>query len=139
MQIVPVVFGVVALALASISNAQNHTSSIQNSDPASGVVLNQTKTVGGQDFFHYFSAAWHDTPLSERHIVIVKEQPSARMGNHVWIEVGSQRIFQAILPPSRVEAKKVGQQAAVAVQETLINMEIEAATNKDDDLATDEI
>lgn len=139
MQIVPTTFGMVILALASLSSAQDRTSSASNNDPASGVVLNQTKTVGGQDFFHYFSAAWHDTPLSERHIVIVKEQPSARMGNHVWIEVGSQRVFQAILPPSRVEAKKVGQQAAVAVQEMLIDIEIESATNKDADLAADEI
>lgn len=108
-------------------------------DPSSGVVLNQTVTVGGQDFFRHFSSAWRDSPLSERVIVIVREQPSARLGNLVWIEFSQKKVFQANLPPSREHIKRMGNDAASVVQEAVVNAEVEQATLVDIDLAKEEI
>lgn len=108
-------------------------------DPSSGVVLNQTVTVGGQDFFRHFSSAWRDSPLSERVIVVVREQPSARLGNLVWVEYSQKKVFQANLPPSREHIRKLGDDAASIVQEAVVNAEVEQATLVDIDLAKEEI
>jgi curli production assembly/transport component CsgE len=132
---------VAGIMLAATWSCLAHAGEIANrtQDPSSGVVLNQTVTVGGQDFFRHFSGAWRDSPLSERVIVIVREQPSARLGNIVWIEYSQKKVFQANLPPSREHIRKLGNEAASVVQEAIVSAEVEQATLVDSDLAKEEI
>lgn len=129
----------IAVAVACPCLVQAADAAKATQDPSSGVVLNQTVTVGGQDFFRHFSSAWRDSPLSERVIVIVREQPSARLGNLVWIEYSQKKVFQANLPPSREYIKKLGNDAASVVQEAVVSAEVEQATLVDIDLAKEEI
>lgn len=128
---------VVAMMWPRLAEAGDAARIVQ--DPSSGVVLNQTVTVGGQDFFRHFSSAWRDSPLSERVAVIVREQPSARLGNIVWVEYRQKKVFQANLPPSREHIRKMGNEAASAVQEAIVSAEVEQATLVDIDLAKEEI
>lgn len=131
-----IVFAAIWPGLAAAADAD---ASRLTQDPSSGVVLNQTVTVGGQDFFRHFSSAWRDSPLSERVIVIVKEQPSARLGNVVWVEYRRKKVFQANLPPSREHIRKLGNDAASVVQDEIVSAEVEQATLVDVDLAKEEI
>lgn len=130
-----------AIVAATIWTGMTHAADAVKAapDPSSGVVLNQTITVGGQDFFRHFSAAWRDSPLSERVIVIVREQPSARLGNLVWVEYSRTKVFQTNLPPSREQIRKLGSEAAAVVQEAIVSTEVEQATLVDSDLAKEEI
>ena len=103
-----------------------------------GVVVGQTVTVGGQDFYQYFVARWRDQPSSERYTISVHERPSARLGNLVWVEYERMRLFQTILPVSRSQIRPVGEQAAEITWQRLIEFEIERKLYNDADLAKDE-
>ncbi len=103
-----------------------------------GVVVGQTVTVTGQDFYQYFVARWRDQPSSERYTISVYERPSARLGNLVWVEYERMRLFQTILPVSRSQIRPVGEQAAEITWQRLIEFEIERKLYNDADLAKDE-
>lgn len=103
-----------------------------------GVVVGQTVTVVGQDFYQYFVARWRDQPSSERYTISVHERPSARLGNLVWVEYERMRLFQTILPVSRSQIRPVGEQAAEITWQRLIEFEIERKLYNDADLAKDE-
>lgn len=103
-----------------------------------GVVVSQTVTVTGQDFYQYFVARWRDQPSSERYTISVYERPSARLGNLVWVEYERMRLFQTILPVSRSQIRPVGEQAAEISWQRLIEFELERKLYNDADLAKDE-
>lgn len=103
-----------------------------------GVVVGQTVTVTGQDFYQYFVARWRDQPSSERYTISVHERPSARLGNLVWVEYERMRLFQTILPVSRSQIRPVGEQAAEITWQRLMELELERALYNDADLAKDE-
>lgn len=103
-----------------------------------GVVVGQTVTVPGQDFYQYFVARWRDQPNSERYSISVHERPSARLGNLVWVEYERMRVFQTILPVSRSQIRPVGEQAAEIAWQRLVEFEIERKLYNDADLAKDE-
>lgn len=103
-----------------------------------GVVVGQTVTVTGQDFYQYFVARWRDQPSSERYTISVHERPSARLGNLVWVEYERMRLFQAILPVSRSQIRQVSEQAAEITWQRLIEFELERKLYNDADLAKDE-
>lgn len=103
-----------------------------------GVVVGQTVTVTGQDFYQYFVARWRDQPSSERYTISVHERPSARLGNLVWVEYERMRLFQTILPVSRSQIRPVGEQAAEITWQRLIEFELERKLYNDADLAKDE-
>jgi hypothetical protein len=67
-------------------------------DPLDGVLVNQTTTVAGHDFFQYFSFTWREQPNSERFAVAVSERPTARNGCRILIDFGQQRLLDLPLP-----------------------------------------
>lgn len=102
------------------------------------MVVGQTVTVPGQDFYQYFVARWRDQPSSERYMISVHERPSARLGNLVWVEYERMRLFQTILPVSRSQIRQVSEQAAELTWQRLIEFELERTLYNDADLAKDE-
>lgn len=103
-----------------------------------GVVVGQTVTVAGQDFYQYFSALWRDKPTNEKYSITVRERPSARLGNLVWIEYERMTLFQTLLPVSRSQIKPVSEQAVEIAWQRLMELEIERKLFNDADLAKDE-
>lgn len=108
-------------------------------DPLSGVVVNQTITVNGQEFYKSFTAAWLDSDIGSRFIVTVVERPNARHGTHVWVEHQRNKVFETILSPSRAQIQSLGSKAAEAVQQAIVSADVERALYIDQDLAKDEI
>ena len=104
-----------------------------------GVVLSQTVTVAGQDFYQGFVALWRDKPISERYLLVVRERPSARTGSVVWIECGGRRLLQLALPVSRSMIRRISEQAVEDTWQRLTEAEIEARIDGDRDLAQDEL
>jgi curli production assembly/transport component CsgE len=107
-------------------------------EPYAGVVMNQTITVVGQDFYQNFMTAWRDKELSERYSLSIHERPSARSGSQVWIEFAQRRVFQANLPPSRSAVKAMSEQAVEIAYQNIVDAEVQRLVFKDDDLAADE-
>ena len=104
-----------------------------------GVVVNQTITMVGQDFYQNFVVAWRDKPLSERYTVSVYERPSARLGSQVWVEYANRRVFQTFLPPARARAKEAGLDAVEAAYQNIVEADVVNLLMRDPDLAPDEL
>lgn len=104
-----------------------------------GVVVDQTITVAGQDFYQYFVASWRDKPLSERYAISIHERPSARWGNQVWVEYAQRRVFQTILPTSRAAIKPVSEQAADIAYQNVFDTDVQRLLFRDSDIGPDEM
>lgn len=104
-----------------------------------GLVANQTMTVAGYEFYRYFVAAWRDKEGSDRYTLSVHEQPSARFGSRIWIELSHRRIFQTNLPSTRSSLQPLGEYAAELAYNTAMEAEVEHALFRDPDLAPDEL
>ena len=103
--------------------------------PDEGMVLGQTVTVAGQDFFQYFVALWRDKRISERVTITVRERPSARTGSLIWIDYQGRRLLQFALPASRGMIRGLSEQAVEQVWQRLAQAEIDASLDEDKDLA----
>lgn len=108
-------------------------------DAYDGVVVNQTITLVGHDFYQAFVAAWRDKPLSERYAVTVGERPSVKLGSQVWVEFNRRRVYQSFLPPARARVRGVGEQAADIAYRNVVQSEAQRLLFRDPDLGPDEI
>lgn len=128
-----------AFAQSSIAQQANAPSRQFNEDPYAGVVLNQTITVIGQDFYRYFVTSWRDRDMSDRYAISIHERPTARLGSQVWIEFGQRRVFETILPPARSQIRALSEQAVEATREAIVNADVQRMLFRDQDMAPDEI
>lgn len=103
-----------------------------------GVVVDQTITVAGQDFYQYFIVLWRDKPLSEQYAISIHERPSARWGNEVWVEYAQRRVFQTILPTSRANIKPVSEQAVELAYQNVVDTEVQRLLFRNQDIGADE-
>ena len=104
-----------------------------------GVIVNQTVTVAGQDFYQHFVALWRDKPNSERYAVSVHERPSARWGSQVWVEYAQQRVFQAALPSMRASVQAVSEQAVDLAYQNVMDADVQRLLFRDRDIGPDEM
>jgi len=122
-----------SLGTANLAQSQ----ALQDLD--AGVVVNQTLTMVGQDFYQFFVAAWRDKPLSERYSVSVHERPSARLGSQVWVEYANRRMFQTFLPPARARLRQAGEEAVEVVYQSIVEADVLNLLFRDPDLGPDEL
>jgi curli production assembly/transport component CsgE len=108
-------------------------------DPYGGVVINETVTVAGQDFYQQFVAAWRDRDLSDRFSIVIHERPSARLGSQIWVEAAQRRLFQAFLPTARAAVKTLSEQAVDVAYQQVTEAEVERLLFRDADLGADEL
>lgn len=104
-----------------------------------GVVVNQTVTVAGQDFYQRFVAAWRERDLSERFSISIHERPSPRWGSQVWIEFAQRRIFQSALPGGRGEIQALAEKAIETAYQLIADAEVDRLLFRDADVGPDEI
>jgi curli production assembly/transport component CsgE len=103
-----------------------------------GVVVDQTITVAGQDFYQNFNALWREKPLAERFAVAIREQPSVRWGNRIFIEYRQRRVFEAVLPPNRSNIKAISEQAVEIAYQNMVDTDVQRLLFRDQDIGPDE-
>lgn len=108
-------------------------------DPLSGIVVNRTVTVLGNDFYQYFARAWREKDSDHRYSLSVHERPSARWGSEIWVQYRQQRVFHMFLSPARQAAKDVSEQAAGIVYENVVNSDIQRMLVQSQDLGEEEL
>ncbi|WP_397473313.1 curli production assembly/transport protein CsgE [Pusillimonas sp.] len=108
-------------------------------DPLSGIVVNRTVTVLGNDFYQYFARAWREKDGDHRYSLSVHERPSARWGSEIWVQYRQQQVFHMFLSPARQAAKDVSQQAARIVYENVVNSDIQRMLVQSQDLGEEEL
>jgi curli production assembly/transport component CsgE len=104
-----------------------------------GMVVNQTITVIGRDFYDYFVAAWREFPMTERYVISIHEWPSARWGSRIRVEYAQRPVFQAFLQPVRARIKEISEQAAEKTYSNTIDTEVQRLLFRDPDLGVDEM
>jgi curli production assembly/transport component CsgE len=104
-----------------------------------GIVVDQTITVIGHEFYQYFVALWRDQDLSNRYAISIHERPTARWGSQIWIEYAQRRVFQTVLPPTRTNIKSMSEQAVEVAYPRVIDVEVQRLLFRDPDLGADEI
>jgi len=120
----------------SIGESQKPVSALDLFD---GIVIDQTITRAGKDFYQIFSASWHDQPLSDRYTISVREQPSARFGSQIYIVFGNRRIFQGQMSPNRSQIKMLSDAAVEMAYKAVTEGEMQRLLFKDPDIGQDEI
>ena len=109
-------------------------------DPYSGVVVNNTITFIGQEFYQTFVANWRDEPNVENFTVTVHERPSARWGSLIFIEYENRELFRAFLSPGRRDfVRQAAADAARFIYQRVVDLEVQRLLFRDPDLAQDEL
>jgi len=108
-------------------------------DPLSGIVLNRTVTVLGNDFYQFFARAWREMDGDQRYSISVHERPTTKFGSEIWVQYRQERIFHMFLSPARQAAKDISLQAAKVVYETVVNSEIQRMLVQSQDLGKEEL
>ena len=78
-----------------------------------GIVLDETRSKTGRDFYKAFYEAWSKSKGVENSVVRVAEKPGPGMASIVYVEVNYEEIFELRLRPGDQRTKQAGQVAAV--------------------------
>lgn len=86
--------GVVGLILLGATAASAQDSGLE----ITGLVLDETKTKGGRDFFDFFNLNW--TPIEGlAYTITIGEQPDRGRGSFIWVKVNDNMVFFKRLNP----------------------------------------
>lgn len=104
-----------------------------------GVVVDQTVTVVGHEFYQHFAALWREKEMANRYAISVHERPTARWGSQIWVEYAQRRVFQVFMPAARGNVKAVSEQAAETAFRNVVDSEVQRLLFREPDLGADEI
>lgn len=99
-----------------------------------GLIINETKTKIGQDFYEFFYNAWEPPPNVSGFSLIISERPAGSMGSWVWVSVDETIVYQNRLSPRPDEIEIAANGAVGIVSAFLINKK-----NDQQQLAGDEM
>jgi hypothetical protein len=105
-------------------------------DGIAGLVVNQTLTNAGYDFYRIFSILWSEKADSGKYSLSVQERLSKRFGNQVGIFLGQRRVFFTPLPQRYDGLKSLGEKAVEEVQANILTLSI---MSDDEDILKDEL
>ncbi len=87
-----------------------------------GLVVDETRTVVGRNFFEALSAKWSSLSSSAQNVV-VGELADPRFGSMISIRVADRIIFRRLLPPRLDEVETVVEMAIAKLRQTLTEQE----------------
>lgn len=107
-------------------------------DGIAGILVNQTISAQGLEFYRVFAEAWRDKPDADGYSLTVVERPSRRAGNQVSIMDGQRRIVTLALPYRSDRIRAIAEQAADTSYADMIGHLIPSLA-VDADLGADEL
>lgn len=78
--------------------AQSRVVSESLPDGYINLIVNQTYTSGGLEFYRRFTDYWREKADGDRYTLVVVERPSRRYGNQVLVSLAQRPVFVAPLP-----------------------------------------
>lgn len=88
----------------------------------SGLVVDETRTVIGRNFFETLSARWSSLSSSSQNI-IVRELADPRFGSVISVSVEDQLIFRRLMPPRLGEVETAVEMAIGNLRQTFSDQE----------------
>jgi curli production assembly/transport component CsgE len=107
-------------------------------DGVAGILVNQTISAQGLEFYRVFAETWRDKQDAESFSLTVVERPSRRTGNQVSIMDGQRRVLTLALPYRVDRIRTVAEQAADTSHADMIGRLIPSLA-VDADLGADEL
>ena len=98
----------------------------EHRDPAlelDGLVINETRTRIGQDFYDYFYTLWEAPAKIADYTVYIEEKPIGIVGSWVSIKVNDTYIYRNRHTPRREELENSAEQAVALVRQYLLQRE----------------
>jgi len=96
-----------------------------------GMVVNQTMSVNGYEFYRMFYLLWSEKAESLKYSLNVQERLSKRYGNQVTVYLGQKIVFNGVLPQKYDQLKELADKAATETQANLVLLLIMPETNVD--------
>ncbi len=89
-------------------------------DGLDGLIVNQTMTRFGQDFYSQFVKHWNEYQMVVPANLVVHERPSARWGSQIWIEYRQRMIEYHRIGASTRAIGEIAQRAATNIFNLLL-------------------
>ena len=106
-------------------------------DGMAGVVVNETITPIGYEFYRIFSILWSENPDSTNYSLSIKERLSKRYGNRVDIYLGQKLVYSAVLPVKYDGLQTLCEKAVEDAQTNIVALSVQ--TSDDTDIVSEEM
>ena len=104
-----------------------------------GIVVNQTTTLNGHEFYRSFTDYWREKPDYERYSLVIVERPSKRFGNQVLVQMGQKMLFNGALPTKIDALRRYGGEAVEKAYANILSLALRQPGMREDDIAEDEL
>lgn len=88
-----------------------------------GLVVDETVTKAGRDFYQVFYNIWEAPPGAKNFTIEISEKPARGIATVVMIDINGQRVVEAPLQPRYDIVEQLAQQAAQRCYSYLLNYE----------------
>ena len=96
-------------------------------DGMAGVVVNETITPIGYEFYRIFSILWSENPDSTNYSLSIKERLSKRYGNRVDIYLGQKLVYSAVLSVKYDGLQTLCESAVEDTQTNLVGLSVQTS------------
>jgi len=100
-----------------------------------GIVVNETFTPAGQEFYRRFTDFWREKPDFESYTLVIVERPSHRFGNRVTINFEQKAVYSGNLPVKFDQIRSVSSDSVEKVYANIISLSLRTTGSSDPDLA----
>jgi hypothetical protein len=108
-------------------------------DGVKGLVINQTLTGGGYEFYRVFSELWMLKPDSDNYSLSVVERPQRYGNNFILIFLGQTRIYGGNVPRKYEQIRSLCEQAVDTALANIIAIALEGAEGAQFDVGKAEL
>lgn len=126
-------------SLVAIAPMPTHAGAAAEAELSLGtVVINQTRSAAGQEFYRLFAAQWADYSFGRAPSLRVFELPSARFGSQITIYMSNAKVMQAFLPFNHDRIRSLAAQASALTAQRVAEVQANALFGSEPDLGPDE-
>jgi len=119
---------------------------IPDADPAPrlrgdefGIVVNQTFTPGGQEFYRRFTDFWREKSDFVSYTLVILERPSRRYGNIIFVSYGQRVMYSSGLPVKIDAIRAMSSDAVDKSYANIISLSLRFSGDSDPDIGPDEL
>ncbi|MBV8469822.1 MAG: hypothetical protein JOY60_08190 [Burkholderiaceae bacterium] len=140
MIVLPLLMAVAGCAWAQNEAPTENGASSSDEAPVSskdsfGIVVNQTFTPGGMEFYRRFTDYWREKPDFEKYNLVIIERPSRRYGNAIFVVQDQQVVFSGSLPIKVNAISALSLDAVEKVYANIISQTLQMVGGGDPDMA----
>lgn len=95
------------------------------SDGMVGVVVNETVTPNGNEFYRMFTLLWSEKPDSRNYALHIQERLSKRYGNRIGIYLGQKQVYAAVLPLKYDGLHELCEKAVEETQANIVTLSLQ--------------